>query len=79
MNEIRIPGENYRPVVRQWYIYHTMLYWVHFAMSRIWIHNYSADMQGLHKQLLIQLPYDYNYDGPYARLCVVCELRGELR
>ena len=40
-------------------------------MSRIRIHNYSADMQGLHKQLLIQLPYDYNYYGPYTRLCVV--------
>ena len=41
--ETRVPGKKHRPVISHWQFYHLMLYWIHFAMSRIRTHNLSGD------------------------------------
>ena len=48
-----------------------MLYLVHLVKREIRIDNDSSDKYWLHRDLLIQLPYDHDHDdtGPWGVVC----------
>jgi hypothetical protein len=57
-------GEYQRSVASRWQTWSHDVIWVHLVMSWIRTQNFSADMHCLQREMLIQLSYDHDHDGP---------------
>ena len=64
VEETRVPGENHWPAVSHWQTLSHNVVSSTSRLSGVWTHNIIGDRYWLHRQLLNQLPYDHDHDGP---------------